>query len=58
MFSIKKLQEQKDNEAAVNKDEKEVNLKDLSALQSVACSVIKSSIADSNSIGNQVGAQG
>lgn len=58
MFSIKKLQEQKDNEAAVKKDEKEVNLKDLSALQSVACSVIKSSIADSNSIGNQVGAQG
>lgn len=58
MFSIKKLQEQKDSEEAVKKDEKEVNLKDLSALQSVACSVIKSSIADSNSIGNQVGAQG
>lgn len=57
MFSIKKLQEQKDNEAVVKKDEKEVNLKDLSALQSVACSVIKSSIADSNSIGNQIGAQ-
>ena len=58
MFSIKKLQEQKDSEDAVKKDEKEVNLKNLSALQSVACSVIKSSIADSNSIGNQVGAQG
>ena len=58
MFSIKKLQEQKDSEEAVKKDEKEVNLKDLSALQSVASSVIKSSIADSNSIGNQVGAQG
>lgn len=58
MFSIKKLQEQKDSEEAVKKDEKEVNLKDLSALQSVACSVIKSSIADSNSIGNQIGAQG
>ena len=58
MFSIKKLQEQKDSEEAVKKDEKEVNLKNLSALQSVACSVIKSSIADSNSIGNQVGAQG
>lgn len=58
MFSIKKLQEQKDSEEAVKKDEKEVNLKNLSALQSVACSVIKSSIADSNSIGNQIGAQG
>ena len=58
MFSIKKLQEQKDNEEAIKKEEKEVSLKDLSALQSVACSVIKSSIADSNSIGNQVGAQG
>lgn len=51
MFSIKKLQEKKDND---KKEEKEVSLKDLSALQSVACSVIKSSIADSN----QVGAQG
>lgn len=51
MFSIKKLQEKKDND---KKEEKEVNLKDLSALQSVACSIIKSSIADSN----QMGAQG
>ena len=51
MFSIKSLQEKKDND---KKEEKEVSLKDLSALQSVACSVVKSSIADSN----QVGAQG
>lgn len=50
MFSIKKLQEKKDND---KKEEKEVSLKDLSALQSVACSVIKSSIADSNQIGAQ-----
>lgn len=50
MFSIKNLQEK--NEEKKEK-EKEVNLKDLSALQSVACSVIKSSIADSNKIGVQ-----
>lgn len=50
MFSIKNLQEK--NEEKKEK-EKEVNLKDLSALQSVACSVIKSSIADSNKIGEQ-----
>ena len=56
MFSIKKLQEMKDDEK--EKAKEEVSLKDLSALQSVACSVIKSSIADSSQIGNQVGAQG
>lgn len=56
MFSIKKLQERK------NDKKDETNLKDLSALQSVACSIIKSSIADSNQLGvansNQMGAQG
>ena len=51
MFSIKKLQER--NEDNAKKDE-ELRLKDLSALQSVACSIIKSSIAASG----QVGAQG
>lgn len=50
MFSIKKLQERNEDNNKKNK-EKEVSLKDLSALQSVACSVIKSSIADSNQIG-------
>lgn len=48
MFSIKNLQEKNEEE---KEKEKEVSLKDLSALQSVACSVIKSSIADSNKIG-------
>ena len=50
MFSIKNLQEKNENK---DKKEKEVSLKDLSALQSVACSIIKSSIADSNKIGVQ-----
>ena len=50
MFSIKNLQEKNEDK---KEKEKEVNLKDLSALQSVACSVIKSSIADSNKIGVQ-----
>lgn len=49
MFSIKNLQEKNEEK----EKEKEVSLKDLSALQSVACSVIKSSIADSNKIGVQ-----
>lgn len=52
MFSIKNLQE-KNEEKKEKEKEKEVSLKDLSALQSVACSVIKSSIADSNKIGVQ-----
>ena len=52
MFSIKNLQEKNENEKEKEK-EKEVSLKDLSALQSVACSIIKSSIADSNKIGVQ-----
>lgn len=52
MFSIKNLQEKNEDKDKKEK-EKEVNLKDLSALQSVACSVIKSSIADSNKIGEQ-----
>ena len=50
MFSIKNLQEKNEKE---KEKEKEISLKDLSALQSVACSVIKSSIADSNKIGVQ-----
>jgi len=50
VFSIKNLQE-KNEEKKEKEKEKEVSLKDLSALQSVACSVIKSSIADSNKIG-------
>ena len=52
MFSIKNLQKKNENKDKKEK-EKEVSLKDLSALQSVACSVIKSSIADSNKIGVQ-----
>ncbi len=52
MFSIKNLQE-KNEEKKEKEKEKEVSIKDLSALQSVACSVIKSSIADSNKIGVQ-----
>lgn len=52
MFSIKNLQEKNEDKDKKEK-EKEVSLKDLSALQSVACSVIKSSIADSNKIGVQ-----
>lgn len=52
MFSIKNLQEKNEDKDKKEK-EKEVNLKDLSALQSVACSVVKSSIADSNKIGVQ-----
>lgn len=51
MFSIKKLKEQEQEKE--KEKEKEVSLKDLSALQAVACSVIKSSIADSNNIGVQ-----
>lgn len=50
MFSIKNLQEKNEDK---KEKEKEISLKDLSALQSVACSVIKSSIADSNKIGVQ-----
>ena len=50
MFSIKNLQEKNEDK---KEKEKEISLKDLSALQSVACSVIKSSIADSNKIGEQ-----
>ena len=54
MFSIKNLQEKNEDKKEKEKEkEKEVSLKDLSALQSVACSVIKSSIADSNKIGVQ-----
>ena len=52
MFSIKNLQEKNEDKKEKEK-EKEVSLKDLSALQSVACSIIKSSIADSNKIGVQ-----
>ena len=52
MFSIKNLQEKNEKEKEQEK-ETDVSLKDLSALQSITCSVIKSSIADSNKIGVQ-----
>lgn len=54
MFSISKLKEenmqaQKEEKERLQK-EKEMDIKDLSALQSVACGIIKSSIGNPNQL--------
>ena len=53
MFSIKKLNEQKKDDAENVKEEKKPDIRDLAALQSVACYVVKSSIGDSSQLGAQ-----
>lgn len=53
MFSISKLKEenmQAQKEKEHLQKEKEMSIKDLSALQSVACGIIKSSIGNPNQL--------
>lgn len=52
MFSIKKLNEHKKDDAE-NVKEKKPDIRDLAALQSIACYVVKSSIGDSGQLGAQ-----